>query len=169
MGRFAEYQRVSTSTHTGLSHLPKAAPQVQTGRRLGLPVFIIAFRIQSPSRGDDMRAKFSVALILVACVNGPAWSQNEAPDANHDNFYWLGQFNKASTVMVAEQGNVPRAHAAKIADAVARVSRSARNPAQSAPATTSSMNRSSLPTRVPMSRACIRGAVAGTYYLRRAV
>jgi argininosuccinate lyase len=53
------------------------------------------------------------ALFLVA---GSATAQER-----RDEFYWLGELNKASTVMVVEQGIVPRALGKTIADAVAQV------------------------------------------------
>ncbi len=56
----------------------------------------------------------ALAAELVAAPSGPA-------RPNHDDFYWLGELNKASTVMVVEQGIVPRPLGTRIADGVARV------------------------------------------------
>src|SRR5947207_15747450 len=41
--------------------------------------------------------------------------------APRDPFFWLGQINKASAVMVVEQGIVPKALGGTIADAVTKV------------------------------------------------
>src|SRR5512133_754921 len=59
-------------------------------------------------------ALISLAAELVSAASGPV-------KPNHDDFYWLGELNKASTVMVVEQGIVPRPLGARIADGVARV------------------------------------------------
>ena len=60
-----------------------------------------------------MRARaLASGLLLAALPVLPAGA------ADHDAFYWLGRFNKASLVMTVEQGIVPRALAAPIAAAV---------------------------------------------------
>ena len=68
-----------------------------------------------------MRPTTAAALLLSAGFAATAWSQGKPARAEHDNFYWLGEFNKASTVMVVEQAIVPRDLGAKIAAGVARV------------------------------------------------
>jgi argininosuccinate lyase len=67
-----------------------------------------------------MKSAHCAAALAMATLAASAWAQ-KAPRAVHDNFYWLGEFNKASTVMVVEQGIVPRTLGAKIADGVAKV------------------------------------------------
>ncbi len=73
------------------------------------------------------------ALLLLHAAAMPAQTParekpEKAPRAAHDNFYWLGELNKASTVMVAEQGIVPKALAASIAQGVARVIEDGKKP-----------------------------------------
>ncbi len=68
-----------------------------------------------------MRPVKIAALLFGVGFAACAWSQGKRGAPAHDNFYWLGEFNKASTVMVVEQGIVPRELGAKIAAGVARV------------------------------------------------
>src|SRR5882762_4910270 len=62
-----------------------------------------------------------VAALLV--VAGGATAQER-----RDEFYWLSELNKASSVMVVEQGIVPKALGKTIADAVAQVIADAEKP-----------------------------------------
>jgi argininosuccinate lyase len=65
-----------------------------------------------------MNAFLATAVMLAAEMAG---APSGPTKPIHDDFYWLGELNKASTVMVVEQGIVPRPLGARIADGVARV------------------------------------------------
>src|SRR5271165_2344169 len=63
-----------------------------------------------------------VAVIGVLVMVVPAAAQQ------HDPFYWLGEINKASTVMVVERGIVPKELGSRIADSVRRVTAAGDHP-----------------------------------------
>src|SRR6266550_8993139 len=78
---------------------------------------------------DNNMTRFFAALFLLVLVPAPASSQDRAPvQVRRDEFYWLGQLNKASSVMVVEQGIVPKVLGKTIADAVAQVIADAEKP-----------------------------------------
>jgi argininosuccinate lyase len=71
-------------------------------------------------RGTPRRtAAAGLLLLAFACVRADAASGGAS--ALHDNFFWLGQFNKASIVMTVETGIMPRDIGQKTARAVAQV------------------------------------------------
>ena len=61
------------------------------------------------------RGRIWLAGIGVLAMSAPTAAQQ------HDPFYWLGEINKASAVMVVERGIVPPALGGKIADTIRRV------------------------------------------------
>jgi len=68
-----------------------------------------------------MKKGISVAVLAALMSTAPCFAQEIGAKPKHDNFYWLGEFNKASLVMVTEQGIVPKPLGAGIANGVAKV------------------------------------------------
>lgn len=69
-----------------------------------------------------MTRSFGLALIALAFAASGAQSDGaRTASRDRDNYFWIGEFNKASTVMVTERGIVPRALATTIANAVSQV------------------------------------------------
>ena len=68
--------------------------------------------------GNDGREASSsdVCIVALLVAAGSASAQERL-----DEFYWLSDLNKASTVMVVEQGIVPKVLGVKIAEALAQV------------------------------------------------
>jgi argininosuccinate lyase len=64
-----------------------------------------------------------VCIVALLVAAGSASAQER-----HDEFYWLSELNKASSVMVVEQGIVPKVLGKTIADAVAQVIADAEKP-----------------------------------------
>ncbi|QJR15919.1 lyase family protein [Usitatibacter palustris] len=62
-----------------------------------------------------------LAAVAASFFFGSAFAQRRAGPAFNDEFHWLNEFNKASTVMVVEQGIVSRELGSRIADGVAKV------------------------------------------------
>src|ERR1700752_3817018 len=74
----------------------------------------------------EPRNRLGSGFLLVAVAlltTGSAAAQEK-----RDEFYWLGEINKASSVMVVEQGIVPKALGKTIANAVAQVISDASKP-----------------------------------------
>src|SRR5262245_47974299 len=97
-------------------------------RTLGVAKFLL--RIQPLTklnpREETMGSKHHHGIVCVAALflAGASATAQE----RRDEFYWLSELNKASTVMVVEQGIVPRALGKTIADAVAQVIADAEKP-----------------------------------------
>src|SRR5262245_14316548 len=97
-------------------------------RTLGVAKFLL--RIQPLTklnpREETMGSKHHHGIVCVAALflAGASATAQE----RRDEFYWLSELNKASTVMVVEQGIVPRALGKTIADAVAQVIADAERP-----------------------------------------
>src|SRR5260221_1988183 len=82
-----------------------------------------AATLPTPRKGEarTMRPVKIAALLFGVGFAACAWSQGKRGAPAHDEFHWLNEFNKASTVMVVEQGIVPRELGAKIAAGITKV------------------------------------------------
>jgi len=77
------------------------------------------------------------AALLLAAIALPAHAQQPAPPKEpvRDEFFWLGEINKASTVINAEQGLLDRVLAPKLAQGIARVIEAGNQPGARRPST----------------------------------
>lgn len=77
------------------------------------------------------------AALLLATISLPAHAQQPAPPKEpvRDEFFWLGEINKASTVINVEQGLLDRAMAPKLAQGIARVIEAGGQPGARRPST----------------------------------
>ncbi len=75
--------------------------------------------------------------LLLAALCLPALAQQPAPSKEpvRDEFFWLGEMNKASTVINAEQGLLDRSLAPKLAQGIARVIEAGNQPGARRPST----------------------------------
>jgi argininosuccinate lyase len=71
-------------------------------------------------------------LVIAACGVANAFAQDDAA-MSHDEFYWIGEENRASIIMLAEQGIVTKALAATIAQSVTQVIAERAKPGASRP------------------------------------
>ena len=62
-----------------------------------------------------------LTLLVVAACKVTVVSAKEDAEPLHDDFHWIGEENKASIIMLAEEGIVTKALAAKIAQSVTQV------------------------------------------------
>lgn len=78
-----------------------------------------------------------LAALLLAALALPAHAQQPAPPKEpvRDEFFWLGEMNKASTVINAEQGLLDRALAPKLARGIAKVIETGNQPGARRPST----------------------------------
>ncbi|MBN9451921.1 MAG: argininosuccinate lyase [Bosea sp.] len=77
------------------------------------------------------------AALLLAAASLPAHAQQPTPPKEpvRDEFFWLGEINKASTVINAEQGLLDRALAPKLAQGIAKVIEAGNQPGARRPST----------------------------------
>jgi argininosuccinate lyase len=77
------------------------------------------------------------AALLLAAIALPVHAQQPTPPKEpvRDEFFWLGEMNKASTVINAEQGLLDRALAPKLAQGIARVIEAGNQPGAKRPST----------------------------------
>ncbi len=75
--------------------------------------------------------------LLLAALCLPAFAQQPTPPKEpvRDEFFWLGEINKASTVINAEQGLLDRALAPKLAQGIAKVIEAGNQPGARRPST----------------------------------
>ena len=71
-----------------------------------------------------MKFRFAPLALVLVC----AGYANAQPAAVHDEFFWLGQINKASTVINTEQGLLDKALTPRVAAGVAKVLQEGRQP-----------------------------------------
>src|SRR5438105_15416271 len=79
-----------------------------------------------------MRALYLTAAIAVFSLAATAQDRPRASNS-HDDFYWLGEFNKASAVMTVEQGIVPKPLGKVIAEATDKVAQDGAKPGGARP------------------------------------
>jgi argininosuccinate lyase len=99
--------------------------QIDPPRRKGF----IAAMTTTTTDGANLYGRIALAmstwLLVLAATNLSAQPRDE--------FYWLAEINKASAVMLVEQGIVPKVVAARIADAVTAVTSAASRPGAARP------------------------------------
>ena len=67
---------------------------------------------------DDVSQQHSIAIVVIGSV---LLGARVSAQDRRDEFYYLGELNKASSVMVVEQGIVPRVLGKVIAESVSQV------------------------------------------------
>ena len=77
--------------------------------------------------------------LIVSVIGSVLLGARVSAQERRDEFYYLGELNKASSVMVVEQGIVPRALGKVIAESVSQVIADGDKPARSGRAIISSL------------------------------
>ena len=78
--------------------------------------------------GNSLLNSCRFACVVVTLITTGAFVQSAGAQPGSDAFYWLNEINKASAVMVVEQGIVPRPLGTQIANAIAEVIADAQAP-----------------------------------------
>src|SRR5690349_11246357 len=91
----------------------------------------------SKRREPMSKLPLRAAALALAIGALPAHAQQPAPPKEpvRDEFFWLGEINKASTVINAEQGLLDRALAPKLAQGIAKVIEAGNQPGAKRPST----------------------------------
>ena len=69
--------------------------------------------------GNSLLNSRRFVCIVVTLIGAGAFARPAGAQSDRDAFYWLNEINKASAVMVVEQGIVPLPLGTQIANAVA--------------------------------------------------
>ncbi|MDY7578810.1 argininosuccinate lyase [Herbaspirillum sp. RTI4] len=90
--------------------------------------------VRTVANKSALQSLLKTALLLPVMLFGTAIAADKQAAPEHDNFYYLGEMNKASTVMVIETGIVPPDLGKKIVSAVDQVIKNGDLPGAKRPA-----------------------------------
>jgi hypothetical protein len=108
------------------------------------------------------RRQPSALSLVAALVLGAGVARAQSAEAPHDTFFFIGEINKASIVMLAETGLVPRPLAGRIAKGIRTAIDSQALPGAPRPADYSTSSRWSSPPPYRTPPACTADAAGRT-------